>query len=233
MFWDSVWAGLGVLTYWETYAAALVYCVAIPFSLAMMMGAATTLNNKATGGLIACLGMIMLLAVAIPVFLLTLSPIIFGIGEDAAWAYPWAVIFEAPSVFFKLVGVLVVANIVLIVLPFFGSFGTFTMFAWYLVLGGIVLVFAFVHPLMLFNSASFGDVVEHLDILPKFWFIVGFLIIGGILAGLIGMVAALAQTLIEGFSEYIGHMIMFLLVPILSFIPVFIYGAWLGSQIPR
>ena len=233
MFWDSVWAGLGVLTYWETYAAAFVYCVAIPFSLAMMMGAATTLNNKATRRLIACLGMIMLLVVAIPVFLLTLSPIILGIGEDAAWAYPWAMIFEAPSVFFKLVGVpiLLVVGITLIPLP--QVFLGFGIYAWCLVFSGIVLVFAFAHPIMLFNSVSLGDVVEHVDLLPKFWFIVGFLIIGGILAGLIGMVAMFTQTSLEVFPEYIGHMIMFLLVPILFFVPVFIYGAWLSSQISR
>ena len=239
MFWNSVWAGLGVLTYWETYAAALVYCATYPIPVAVR-GVGTTLKNKAARRLIGYLRIIILpliVMVAIPVFFLTLSPIILGIGEDAAWAGAWRVIFEAPSAFFELLaGVLLLVVGITLIFPPPQVFWFFGIYACYLVLGGIVLVFAFVHPIMLFNSANFGDVVEHVDLLPKFWFIVGFLVVGGGIAGLISLLVAMfAQTPLEVFPvpESIGQIIIFLTVPMLFFVPVFIYGAWLGSQIPR
>jgi hypothetical protein len=63
--------------------------------------------------------------------------LILGLGEDAAWSFPWKLITLAPGLFLKLVGVLVVLAILLKFVPFIGEFRSLQT----LVLGGIALVF--------------------------------------------------------------------------------------------
>lgn len=45
------------------------------------------------------------------------------------------------------------------------------------------------------------------------------------------MVAALAVTALELAQEGIGQIVMFPIAAIFGFIPVFMYGAWLGAQV--
>jgi hypothetical protein len=103
--------------------------------------------------------------VAIAVFVLTLAPIIFGLGEDAAWSFPWKVITVAPGLFLKLVVILVVSAIVLAFVPLLGQLQSLQT----LVLGGIALVFA----LGILTSGNPELVSGELDFTPGFWFTVG------------------------------------------------------------
>lgn len=224
MFWDSVLSGLGVLLYWETYVAGLEY-LAIFF--VPMIGIGLLMEkNKAIGGAVGCLSMFILPVIqvaAIAIFVLTLAPIIFGFAEDAAWSFPWKIITMAPGTFFKLVGVLVVAAIILAFIPILGRLQSLQT----LVLGGITLTFV----LGLLESINPGVVTIRVDFIPGFWFSTGLVVIGGLMAWVGLMVAGLVAVGFERFGEGLGQMLVFPIAAIFGFIPVFMYGAWLGAQV--
>lgn len=224
MFWDSVIAGLKVLTFWETYVAGLMY-LAI-FFIPMIVVGLIMEKNEGAGALTGCLSMLLMPVVqvaAMAVMILTLSPIIFGFGEDAAWSFPWELMTLEPGAFFKLVGVLVVAAIILAFIPILGQLQSLQA----LVLGAIALIFV----LGIIDSTNPGIVKGNVVFLPGFWFSIGLIIIGGILSSVGIMVAALVVTALDLTQEGIGQIIMFPIAAIFGFVPVFIYGAWLGAQI--
>ena len=224
MFWNSVLAGLKVLTYWETYVAGLEY-LAIFFVPMAIVG---MIMEKSEGGGVAvgCLSILFLPVMqvaAMAVFVLTLAPIIFGFADDAAWSFPWKVLTMAPGAFLKLIGVLVVAAIVLAFIPILGQLNSLQT----LVLGGIALVFV----LGILDSVSPGIVRGRVDFVPGLWFSVGLLVVGGVMSWVGMMVAAFIATALEMTEEGIGQLLMFPVGAIFGFIPVFMYGAWLGAQI--
>ena len=224
MFWDSVLAGLKVLTYWETYVAGLEY-LAI-FFIPMIIVGMVMEKNEGAAGYVGCLSMLLmpvLQVAAMSVMILTLAPIIFGFGEDAAWSFPWQLIAMVPGAFFKLIGVLIVAAVVLAFVPILGQLQSLQT----LVLGGIALIFV----LGILDSVNPGIVKERVDFIPGFWFSVGLIVIGGIMSWVGMMVAALAVTALELAQEGIGQIVMFPIAAIFGFIPVFMYGAWLGAQV--
>ena len=224
MFWDSVIAGLKVLTFWEAYAAGFEY-MAIFFAPIIIVGMIME-KNEGSGVLAGCLTMLLMPVVrvaAMAVMILTLAPIIFGFGEDAAWGFPWQLMAMAPGAFFKLVGVLVIASIALAFMPILGQLQSLQT----LVLGGTALIFV----LGIFDSVSPGVVMERVDFLPGFWFSVGLIVIGGIMSWIGMMVAAFTVTALELAQDGIGQIIMLPVSAIFGFIPVFMYGAWLGAQV--
>jgi hypothetical protein len=95
------------------------------------------------------------------------------------------------------------------------------------VLGGIALMFV----LGILDSVNPGAVKGRVEFIPGFWFSVGLIVIGGIMSWVGMMVAALAVTALELAQEGIGQIIMFPIAAIFGFIPVFMYGAWLGAQV--
>jgi hypothetical protein len=203
MFWDSVLAGLKVLTYWETYVAGLEY-LAI-FFIPMAIVGMIMEKSEGGGAAVGCLSMLLLPVLqvaAMAVFVLTLAPIIFGFADDAAWSFPWKILTMAPGAFFKLVGVLVVAAILLAFIPNLGQLNSWQT----LVLGGIALMFV----LGILDSVNPGTVRGRVDFVPGFWFSVGLLVIGEVMS-------------------WVGK--MFPIGAIFGFIPVFMYGAWLGAQV--
>ena len=224
MFWDSVLAGLKVLAYWETYVAGLEY-LAIYFIPMIIIGMFMEKYQNAAGpaGCISMLIMPVIQVAAIAVMILTIAPIIFGFTEDAAWSLPWQLITMAPGLFFKLVGTLVVAAIVLAFIPILGRLQSLQT----LVLGGIALTFV----LGILESVNPGTVTGRVVFIPSFWFSVGLIVIGGIMSWVGMMVAALIVTGIEMAKEGIGQLIMIPIGAIFGFIPVFMYGAWLGAQV--
>ena len=214
MFWDSVLAGLNVLTYWETYVAGLEY-LAIFF---VPMAIAGMIMEKSEGGgaTVGCLSMLLLPVLqvaAMAVFVLTLAPIIFGFAEDATWSFPWKMLTVVPGEFFKLVGVLIVAAIVLAFIPILGQLNSLQT----LVLGGIALMFV----LGMLDSVYPGIVRGRVNYIPSFWFSVGLIVIGGVMSWVGMMAAALMATALEMAEEGIGQLVMFPIGAIFGFIPVF------------
>ncbi|HGY11712.1 MAG TPA: hypothetical protein ENK36_05050 [Desulfobacterales bacterium] len=223
MFWDSVIDSLKVFTYWETYVAGLEY-LAICFIPMAIVG---MIMEKSEGGgaIVGCFSIIIftvLKVAAMAVFVLTLAPIIFGFAEDAAWSFPWQILTTATGAFFKLVGVLIVVSIILTFIPVFGRSSSLQT----LVLGGIALVL----DLLILDSVSPGIVRGRVDFVPGFWFLVGFLAIGGVMSWVGMMAVAFIATTLKIDEKSIGQLFIFPIGAVFGFIPVFMYGAWLGAQ---
>lgn len=224
MFWQSVWNGLKVLGHWEAYVAGLEY-LAI-FMLPMLLFALIKERSESAGGILGCLSMIlipMLQAAAILVLVITLSPIILGIDHNAAWTLPWAVLSIAPGLFAKSVVTLLVVSFVLAFIPILGQFQSLQT----LVLGAISLVFS----AGLLKALSPGTLEGGGPLYPGFWFVIGLLVIGGGMSFIGTMVAALFASAVGTAHEDTGQLLVFPVAAIFGFIPVFIYGAWLGAQL--
>ena len=120
MFWDSVLAGLMVMTYWETYIAGLEYLAfyVIPTGIAFIVVG----KNEGVGGVVGFLYGFLRPAFQLGgmvVMIFTLSPIILGFAEDAAWSFPWQFLVAEPGKFFLLIVVLSVIGFALIRILFF------------------------------------------------------------------------------------------------------------------
>ena len=225
MFWDSVIAGLMVLTYWETYIAGIEYLAIVLVPIAIV-GLVTRRNDSATAAF-GCLGMFIFpifQLVGIIVFTLTLAPIILGIGADAAWTLPWTVITLAPGQFLKLLGVLFLTTFILALIPFINSLDSLGT----LVLSAIALMFV----VGLIDTINPGFIQEGAEVIPGFWFCVGLLLVGGVMTWIGIMIPAWLITVTHlADDEGMVALVMPFFGAIFGFIPAFMYGAWLGAQL--
>ena len=94
MFWHCVRDGLRVLLHWETYVAGLEYFAIVFVSLiALVLLWAKiedrTMITKIVVGSSGIFVMSVARTIAAAIFVLTLSPIILGVSDDAAWSFPW------------------------------------------------------------------------------------------------------------------------------------------------
>lgn len=225
MFWESVGNGLRVLSYWQTYLAGLLF---LALSMGPMFLIGTVAMKSGRGeGLVGCLSMLILpffQVFALVVFVLTMAPIILGISQEAAWSFPWSLTAEAPWEVTKFVGKLLLAAIVLAFIPILGRLQSLhTLLLGSLALVLVVGIIKMANPTLAAKSVHFW---------PGLWFAVGLLIISGVMAWLGIMLAALLATAIESKTgEGIGQLLVFPVAAIFGFIPLFIYGAWLGAQL--
>lgn len=224
MFWDAVAGGLKVFTYWQTYVASFGYFLifVIPWTFVVLMLRAA----HSGGGAILWVSTVFMPLVQViahvmahSVLILTLWPIIFGLGPDAAWEFPLRLISQEPTVFLKLLLALTVASTVLSVIPFLGKIQALHT----LVLGGITLALV----IAILESVYPSLATHKVNYWPGFWFIAGLVVISAI-ASWIGMVISfhIAEAVAEGWG--------FVALPvaaIFGFVPIFMYGAWLGSQL--
>jgi hypothetical protein len=222
MFLDSVLSALKVMTYWETHVAALVY-------LSLFMApviAVCFLIKKRQGVCIKYLKMLLmpvLEAVAAAVFVLTLFPIILGLGEDALWGFPLRIIQLAPGGFFGFLAVLIVLAVALTCIPKLAKLRSFKT----LVLGGVSLVFVqivlgFINPVI---------EMEAMDFVPGFGFILGIIAMSGVLSRLEHYASVFFTSGLGNkfhLKEGIAEIIVLPVIAISGFIPVFVYGAWLA-----
>src|SRR3990172_1360704 len=110
MFWDAIIGGLKVLVHWQTYVAGLEYLVIymVPMAAVGFIMQSENLIGKlpeAAAGGIGCLSIVLLpllQVAALIVFILTISPIIFGISDQAAWAFPFSFIGSTPLTLLQL-----------------------------------------------------------------------------------------------------------------------------------
>lgn len=224
MFWNSVGSGLGVLTYWQTYAAGLLFLL-LSIGPMILIGMGMEKAGRA-GGAIGCLSMLVLpffQTFALVVFVLSLAPIILGLSNDAAWSFPWLLATESPWAMTKFVGKLLIAAVVLAIIPLIGRVQSLHS----LVLGGIALASV----IGILGAINPAIAAKNISLWPGFWFIVGLLVLGAAMAWIGMMAAALLASVIESKFEGIGQLLAIPVTAVFGFIPLFIYGAWLGAQL--
>ncbi len=230
VFWESVLDGFRLFTHWETYAAGILFAglVAIPNVLSAFV--------LARGGAVGCLTVLVIDPVlrAFPtlIFVFTMLPILIGISDDAAWTFPWLFLYHEPWAMFKAILLLVGASIVLGFIPLLGRM--VSLYA--LLLGGIALVIS----LGALKKVNPSLPLERLDLLPGFFQIIGFIVISAV-ATWLGMLSTFVTAWIitaiasRGYFDEPNNpaiqIVTFLIAPVFGFIPVLIYGAWLGNQL--
>lgn len=229
MFWDSMVGGLKVFTYWQTYVASFGYFLIfmIPWVFGVLVIRLQTPRASQFGGravlwasaVFMPLVQVVAHVMAHSVLILTLWPIIFGLGPDAAWEFPLRLVSQEPSVFFKLLVALTVASIILSIIPFLGKIQALHT----LLLGGITLALV----IAILESIYPGVSTHKINYWPGFWFIAGLVVISAI-ASWIGMLISfyVAEAVAEGWG-----FVALPIAAIFGFIPIFMYGAWLGAQL--
>jgi len=223
MFWSSIIGGLKVLTFWEVYAAALIFTVISvgPMFIFGLIGE----KNEAVG----CLGGMLIApvfqALATIIFVFTLFPILLGFAEDAAWSFPWKILFSSPWPMIKASFIIIIATIALAFIPLLGQIQSLHTFA----SGAISLIMV----LGILHSAYPNIPVQKISIMPGFLTIIGFLIIAGVVSWASTMLVAVIATALGDRAEDYTMLIAIPLGGVFGFIPVFIYGAYIGQQLMR
>ena len=123
----------------------------------------------------------------------------------------------------KFVGKLLVAAIVLAFIPILGRVQSMhTLLLGSFALALVIAIIASINPTVAAKQIHFW---------PGFLFVIGLLVVGSAMAWIGTMAAALLSTVIEARAEGMGQLLVLPVAAVFGFIPLFIYGAWLGSQI--
>ncbi len=222
MFWDSVYSALNVMTHWEIYVVVFAYLF-LMLTPVIIIFLVLKHNHALSIKYFRKLFLPIFEAIAIAVAVLTLFPIIFGMGDDARWDFPVRVMKLSPGGFMGLLGILIVLAYVIDVIPKLRKLQSFKT----LVLGGISLIFVQIF-------LSFINPILDLDLLgfvPGFWFACGIIAISVVLSKLGHFVfVAFAKVLGNKFDlkEEVAELLILPIIATLGFLPVFIYGAWLS-----
>jgi hypothetical protein len=161
---------------------------------------------------------------ALVMFVFTMSPIILGLSHDAAWSFPWSLAIGAPLGIILYIGKLLLAAIILTFMPIIGRLQTLhTLLLGSFALGAVVNIVGILNPNITAKSIQFW---------PGSWFIVVLLLISAFLTLVGTLLAALCATLIDlKVKEVLGQLLSLPISAIFGFLPLFIYGAWLGFQL--
>ncbi len=222
MFWDSVYSALNVMTHWEIYVVVFAYLF-LMLTPVILIFLVLKHNHALSIKYFRKLFLPIFEAIAIAVAVLTLFPIIFGMGDDARWDFPVRVMKLSPGGFMGLLGILMVLAYAIDVIPKLRKLQSFKT----LVLGGISLIFvriflSFINPIL--------D-IDLLGFVPGFWFACGIIAISVVLSKLGHFVfVAFAKVLGNkfGLKEEVAELLILPIIATLGFLPVFIYGAWLS-----
>ena len=235
MFWSAIIGGLKVLTFWEVYVVALIFTVISigPMFILGLIGE----KNEAVG----CLGGMLITpvfqALATIIFVFTLFPILLGFAGNAAWSawlfpwkignaawlFPWKILLSSPWPMIKASFIIIFVTIALACIPLLGQIQSLHTFA----SGAISLVMV----LGLLHSAFPNIPVEKIQIVPGFLTIIGFLAIAGVMSWASTMLVALIATAMGDRAKDYMMLIAIPLGGVFGFIPVFIYGAYIGQQL--
>ena len=130
---------------------------------------------------------------------------------------------NAPGRTLILLIIMLVLSVAGAFIPLLGRANSFIMF----IMGGAVMVFI----TMVLHNINPELGIRNIEIIPGFFTIIGIVIVSGV-SSWIGMLASAgAVTLLLRDKEEISQLIMIPLGSVFGFIPIFIYGAWIGLQI--
>lgn len=223
MLWDAVINGLKVLLHWQTYVVAIMYFIISFLPLIAIMFAGDKSDEfMGKGGCLVMLIQPFFQALAVLIAVCTLFPIMLG-GSEAAWSLPWMLTINAPGRTLILLVIMFVLSIIGAFIPILGRANSFIMF----IMGGAVIVFL----TLAMHKVNPELGIRNIDIIPGWFTIIGIVIISGITSWLGILASAAVVTLLFRNKEEISEMIMMPLASVFGFIPVFIYGAWIGLQI--
>ncbi len=223
MFWSSVFNGLKVFMHWEIYVLGILYLIISWAPLIPVMFAKN--EESAMAKSFWLMMFVQPLFIVFGTFLLvsSLFPIILGYGDDATWSLPWVLMFKSPLAVVILIVTMLIMFFISSLAPILGRSTSFVV----LIIGGTALLFL----LNIMNMGSPEIGLNGIDPIPGFLTIIGIVIFSAIASWFGILVAAVISTGLSLFHEGIGEALMIPICSIFGFIPVFIYGAWLGLQL--
>lgn len=222
MFLDYVYTAFNIMNHWEFHFVVLMY-LALLLAPVILIFLILKHNHALSIKYFRKLFLPLFEAIAIAVIILTLFPIIFGMGEEAKWDFPVRIAQLSPGGFVGLMFILIVLAYIIDIIPKLRRLQSFKT----LILGGITLIFvrifmSFINPVIETDFFSF---------VPGFWFVCGIVAISAVLSKLGHFVfVVFAEVLGNKFDlrEEVAELLILPVIATLGFLPVFIYGAWLA-----
>ena len=208
---DIVLSALKSFAHWEIYVACIEYLAISLCPYLVIFFRPDTTDNPFSG----CLWVIALTfmqTAATLILIITLAPILLGVGSDAAWLEPFTMLASHPGRFSVLTLTIIAVSAVLALIPILGRIESLRM----IIIGVMIL-----SPLI---QAAGGPYINPFP---------GFLITFGIVAlsGVLSLLSYLALSYVG--VRWIGQEISLFFAPYLStvlgLIPLAIYAAWLAS----
>ena len=154
-------------------------------------------------------------------FIIILAPIILGISGDPNWAYPFTIINRDPYLIFKIIGLFLVLEFFVGILPVVGQYKS----AHTLIFGSITLIYY----LGDLKRSGLLQTSNAIHVVPHDLELLGFALLciastwGGVLLSALFLSLLFKKKEIFTWSSF-GF------CAISGFIPVFVYGAWIGNQ---
>ena len=226
MFWSSVWAGFSVFSHWETWVVVAGYMVAM---LGITLSGGLLMSKGRPG-----LGMMwmMLVAPLLQIFagfvvIMTLAPILFSLGDFAAWSMPWKVLVALP---WRVVGFVVGTLVLLLLLGLVGigrlpGVSQFAIGA--MATAGAARFLANISP-----NLKPSD----LELWPGFLVVIGFLIVAAVVQVLVILVLTAVTSILKIDTDENPEAFTMLVMPVAAaamFLPTFMYAAYLAPQLAR
>ncbi len=224
MFLDYITSAFNVLTFWQTHLVGLLY---LTFLFLPGMFVSLVMKKAKCSGkwfkLVSILLLPVLQVFAVMAFTLILSPIMLDMGDEASWNLPWKMVSTDITLSLGLLGCLAVVAIGLVFIPIVGRLHSFRT----IVLGAISLVF--VQMLLSYINPAIDLEVAYL--IPGYSFMIGIVVIAAVLSKVDHYICCSVSSMLKSRFEIrhsVCELVMFPLVSMLGFIPVFIYAAWLA-----
>jgi hypothetical protein len=227
MFWRSVLGGAEVLLHWATYAALIEYLLLFMTPTALIAAFSERQRDQyaMTTTMLFILPAIFQVAATV-VFTLTMSPIIFGTNSAAAWLFPLQLLAHDPVLLAKHVGICALAMGLVAMIPYVGRVHSLHVLA----VGGYTLVFV----LSLVEPSHTAISAGSLQIFPGVWTLAGMLAAAGIISAAVGYIVGpilVSPFILLHMRGDIVRVVAMVAGAAVSFLPLFIYGAWLGQNL--
>ncbi|ENM3822142.1 hypothetical protein NEY51_003489 [Vibrio cholerae] len=226
MFWGSVWDGVLVFAHWEVWVVVGAYMVAM-FGITMIGGLLISKKQAGLGMLWMFLAAPLLQVFATLVAVMTLAPILFSLGDSAAWALPWVVAAERTWRIVKFVGILVLVLVGLGVVGLGRLPGVTQFTTGALATASTASLLAGISP----NLKS-----SDLDLWPGFLVVVGFLLVAAALQFVVMVLISVISTALKIDPDENEGSFMLLVMPVsaaVMFLPTFMYAAYLAPQLAK
>lgn len=227
MFWSSVSNGIEVLLYWETYASVVGYLLLFILPTALLRYLSRKKEHLgAAVNSVAPFILFMFQVTATVVFVITMSPLIFGTSDVAAWRLPLQLMSYDAGLLAKHIAMCLAVVVALSFVPLLGSLQSLHVLA----VGAVTLVFV----LGLYEPTHTGIATGAIQVFPDVWTIIGIFLVSALISSGVDIIlrplVVVAVTFLNG-GESTVKVAAMATGAVAGFIPVFIYGAWLAQHV--
>ncbi|WP_320008035.1 hypothetical protein [Maridesulfovibrio sp.] len=222
-FMEASTSAAKVFLNWQTYGAFAEFLAISLIPMLIFWAMYRTEGNFGEKQLaFSSMVMSLMKTLAIYVFMLTLSPVILGVSDSANWLAPWVLVNEIPIFAAQSFGILMLFSIFAFFIPMLAEMSTFR----FLIMGTIALGAS----LALNDPANPQAAIFGQHLVPDVWFCV-FIIALTFVLNLVGCMFSWKMTTMLKLDGSVGGlMLMYAIAAIVGFIPVLIYGAWIGAH---